>query len=231
MKNIDTKEVKKFDTLAYRWWDKEGSLKTLHHINPARLDFIETQISLDAQQVIDVGCGGGILTEALAKKGAHVHGIDASEKLIFIAKQHAQQSQLDITYQQCTAESLAKERTQQFDIVTCMELLEHVPDPQILVDACAQLVKPGGHVFFSTVNRTPKAFTLAIIGAEYIMNLLPKGTHEYSKFIQPAELDSCARHAQLKLKSLKGIHYNPFTKTCRLTNDLSVNYLACYTHN
>lgn len=228
MTNSDTQEIKKFDSVAARWWDKNGDFKPLHDINPLRLNFIEQHVSLNGKTVLDVGCGGGILSESLATQGADVTGIDMSSEALKVAQLHLLESQLTVNYQQSTAEELAQTHGNQYDVVTCLELLEHVPDPSSIVSACAQMVKPGGYVFFSTINRNPKAYLHAIIGAEYILKLLPKGMHDYAKFIRPSELSRWARHAQLDLIALKGISYNLLDKTYFLTNNVSVNYLGCY---
>lgn len=231
--NLDLAEVAQFDALAKTWWDPDGALKTLHHINPARLVFIkkywyEQQPTLVNKKILDVGCGGGILTESLAREGALLTGIDASQTAIDTAKEHAQTIGLDINYQTITAESMANAEPAAFDMVTCMELLEHVPDSAAVISACATLLKPGGLVFFSTINRTLKAYALAIVAAEYALRLVPKGTHHYEKFIQPAELDSWARGAGLERVALSGMQYNPFTEQAKLCGDVAVNFLACY---
>ena len=226
MSNIDANEIAKFDSLAERWWDKTGDFKPLHEINPLRTGFIDQHSPVAEMQVLDVGCGGGILCESLASRGATVTGIDMAETPLKIAKQHAKESQLSIDYQLSTAEDFAAEHKGQFDIVTCLEMLEHVPSPASVVAACAALVKPGGHLYFSTINRNPKSYLFAIIGAEYILKLLPKGTHDYDKFIRPAELASFTRDAKLSLGHSTGMTYNPVTKRYKLnTKDLSVNYL------
>tara|TARA_R110000868_G_scaffold84822_5_gene238930 strand:+ start:13491 stop:14186 length:696 start_codon:yes stop_codon:yes gene_type:complete len=227
MANIDTAEVAKFDASAQRWWDKKGEFKALHDINPLRLSFIQQHTELNGKAVIDVGCGGGILSEALAQAGAQVTGIDMSDASLKTAKLHLHESKLDIDYQHITAEDMAKQHQAKFDVVTCLELLEHVPDPSQVVKACAELVKPGGKVFFSTINRNPKAYLFAILGAEYILNMVPRGTHDFSKFIRPSELDGWCSDADLTLKSLKGMTYNPISKTYKLASDVGVNYLIC----
>ena len=226
--NIDHAEVNKFEQLASRWWDPQGEFKPLHDINPLRLNYIDDRAPLANQHVVDIGCGGGILSESMAARGAKVLGIDAGRGPINVARLHALESGVELDYQQITAEQLAAERPEAFDIVTCMELLEHVPDPASLIRACAQLVKPGGHVFFSTINRTPQAYALAVIGAEYIMRLLPKGTHDYRKFIRPAELDRWVRAADLHTEDLSGMSYNPLTRTFSLGRNIQINYL-CHT--
>jgi len=226
--NVDESEVKKFDDLADAWWNKSGAFKTLHHINPVRLQFITEHEKLEHKKVLDVGCGGGILTESLAVSGAWATGIDLSARAIATAKKHAAAVGLDIDYSQVSVEEFAKKEEASFDVVVCMELLEHVPDPASLIQACAALVKPGGKLFFSTLNRNPKAYMLAVLGAEYILRLLPKGTHDYEKFIRPSELDQFCRNAGLTSLSLSGMSYNPITKHAKLTKDVSVNYLlAC----
>lgn len=224
--NVDPSEVAKFDALAASWWDLEGESKPLHDINPLRLQFIASQCSLSEQQkAIDVGCGGGILTEALAQSGAVCTGIDMGESAINVARLHALESELTIDYQVMTAEQMADTAAGQFDVVTCMEMLEHVPDPVSVIEACRKLVKPGGHVFFSTLNRHPKAYLLAVLGAEYVLNMLPKGTHDYQRFIRPSELARWCRHAGLQVEHLKGISYQPLNREFYLSDDLAVNYL------
>ncbi|NOQ77624.1 MAG: bifunctional 2-polyprenyl-6-hydroxyphenol methylase/3-demethylubiquinol 3-O-methyltransferase UbiG [Methylococcaceae bacterium] len=223
--NVDPNEVAKFEALATSWWDPEGESKPLHEINPLRLNFIESKCKLDGQQVIDVGCGGGILSEVLAKSGGHVTGIDMGKMPLDIAKLHALEAELTIDYQQITAEQKAEQDAEVFDVVTCMEMLEHVPDPVSVIKACSQLVKPGGDVFFSTLNRHPKAYLFAVVGAEYLMNMLPKGTHDYKRFIRPSEMASWCRQAGLEVADITGLSYNPFTKTYALGDDVKVNYL------
>ncbi len=224
--NIDEQELAKFSALAAQWWDLHGEFKPLHEINPLRLAFIEQCVNgLAGKKVLDVGCGGGILSESMAAKGAHVTGIDMSSAPLNVAKLHLFESNLQVDYQQITAEQLATQQSQQFDVVTCMEMLEHVPSPESVVKACQQLVKPEGHVFFSTINRNLKAYMFAIVGAEYVLQLLPKGTHDYAKFIRPMELERWSRQAGLSIKHLKGMSYNPFTKIYSLGSDVSVNYL------
>ncbi len=224
--NIDPQEIAKFDEVAARWWDPESEFKPLHDINPLRLDFIEGNAPLKDKQVLDVGCGGGILAEGLASRGARVTGIDMAGASLQVARLHLLESGHDIDYRQITVEDMAQQHAGAFDVVTCMELLEHVPDPASVVDACARLVKPGGHVFFSTLNRNPKAYLLAVIGAEYVLRMLPKGTHDYARFIQPAELDAWMRHSGLAMGGMAGIAYNPLTRRYRLGDDVSVNYLV-----
>jgi len=233
MSNVNSQEVEKFDALAYRWWDLEGPLKALHDINPWRIQFIQEQVDIKNKEIADIGCGGGILTEALAKKGAKkVVGIDMSEKALRVARQHAKQqgSTLSdtIEYIQQTGEAFALENPERFDVVVCMELLEHVPNPASLVKACSQLVKPSGIVCFSTLNRTVRAFALAIVGAEYIMNLLERGTHNYAQFIRPHELDAWARQHHLTIKQIKGMAYNPFTGKASTERKPHVNYSVSY---
>lgn len=223
--NIDPAEVAKFDALASRWWDAEGEFRPLHQINPLRLGWIKQQVSVDGARIIDVGCGGGILTEALAFSGADVMGIDMAEAPLAVARLHQHESAAEVEYRQATAEEIAAEKPGQFDVVTCLEMLEHVPDPAAVVQSCADMLRPGGNVFFSTINRNPKSFVMAIVGAEYVLRLLPKGTHEYDKFIKPSELEEWARHAGLVMKTSIGMHYNPLTKVYWLGSNLDVNYL------
>jgi 2-polyprenyl-6-hydroxyphenyl methylase/3-demethylubiquinone-9 3-methyltransferase len=223
--NVDPNEVRKFEDLAHRWWDPAGEFRPLHEINPLRLEFVEQRAALDGKRVLDVGCGGGILSEAMAARGARVTGIDMAEGPLSVARLHRLESGLEVDYRQTNAEALAEELGGQFDVVTCMELLEHVPDPGSVVEACARLVKPGGDVFFSTINRNPKAFMLAIVGAEYLLRLLPRGTHEYQRFITPAELDRWCRAAGLEVAATSGLAYNPLNRRFRLTGDVDVNYL------
>ena len=223
--NVDAAEVAKFDALAARWWDPLGDFKPLHRINPLRVDFIRQRTTLAGRQVLDVGCGGGILTESLAKLGAEVTGIDAAERPLAVARLHQAESGTNVDYQRSTAEAFATEHPRRFDVVTCLEMLEHVPSPDAVVRACMALTKPGGDVFFSTINRNPKAFLFAIVGAEYLLRMLPSGTHEYSKFIRPSELDSWSREAGLELRESIGLHYNPLTDEYTLGDDVDVNYL------
>lgn len=223
--NVDPNEIRKFEELAYRWWDTESEFKPLHDINPLRLNYIDDRVQLHGKQVIDVGCGGGILAESMARRGAQVIGIDMGATPLSVAQMHALESHVEIEYRQIRAEDMAAEAPAQFDAVTCMEMLEHVPDPASVIAACAQLVKPGGDVFFSSINRNPKAFLLAIIGAEYVMNMLPKGTHEYGKFIKPSELEKWARSVGLELRNISGMTYNPLFQSYRLGKDVDVNYL------
>jgi 2-polyprenyl-6-hydroxyphenyl methylase/3-demethylubiquinone-9 3-methyltransferase len=226
--NIDSSEIAKFDALASRWWDPEGEFRPLHQINPLRLDYIRQRASLDGSKVLDIGCGGGILTESMARKGARVTGIDMAEKPLGVARLHQAESGTDVEYLQMTAEALADERPGNYDVVTCLEMLEHVPSPQTVIEASTRLVRPGGDVFFSTINRNPKSFLFAIVGAEYVLNLLPQGTHEYAKFIRPSELDEWARHAGLIVQDSIGLHYNPLTRVYWLAPNVDVNYMMHY---
>ncbi len=223
--NVDSAEIAKFDALASRWWDPSGHFRPLHQINPLRLDFIRQRCTLSGAKVLDVGCGGGILTESMSQQGAAVTGIDMAESPLSVARLHQAESGTDVTYLQSTAENMAEDCPQEFDVVTCLEMLEHVPSPSTVIDACARLVKPGGDVFFSTINRNPKAFLFAIIGAEYLLRLLPAGTHHYEKFIRPSELDTWARQAGLELRQSTGMHYNPVTREYSLGPNVEVNYL------
>ncbi len=223
--NVDHQEVAKFSELAHRWWDPNSEFKPLHDINPLRLGWIDRSTGLAGKKTLDVGCGGGLLTEGMAACGATVTGIDLSEKALGVAKLHMLESGRQIDYRHVAAETLAAEEPAGYDVVTCLEMLEHVPDPASTVSACARLVKPGGQVFFSTINRNPKAYLFAVIGAEYILNLLPKGTHDYAKFLRPAELARHAREAGLAVEEIIGMSYNPLTKTYKLGSDTSVNYL------
>ena len=223
--NVDPLELKKFADLAHRWWDKNSEFKPLHEINPLRLDHIDAKVELHGKSVLDVGCGGGILAESMAARGAAVTGIDLGDKPLKVAKLHLLESGQSVDYRLISAEDLALERPHSFDLVTCMEMLEHVPDPAATVRACATLVKPGGWVFFSTINRNAKAYLFAIIGAEYVLNLLPRGTHDYAKFLQPSELANLSRQAELRVDHLIGMSYNPFSKVYSLGSDTSVNYI------
>ena len=229
MSNVDAQELAKFSALAHRWWDPDSEFRPLHEINPLRLDWIDSLAQVDGKRVVDVGCGGGILAEAMARRGGMVTGIDLAARPLGVARLHAMESGVDrLDYREISAEALASEQPSGFDIVTCMEMLEHVPDPASTVRACATLAKPGGWVFFSTLNRNPKSFLFAIVGAEYVLNLLPRGTHEYARFIRPSELARHARDAGLDLVATNGMTYNPLTKRYRLQADTSVNYLfAC----
>ena len=226
--NVDPAEVAKFDALASRWWDPNGEFRPLHQINPLRLDWIRQHAELAGSRVVDIGCGGGILAESMAAAKANVVGIDMAEAPLAVAKLHKHESQVDVDYRHATAEELAEKEPGSFDIVTCLEMLEHVPDTAKVIQSCAELVKPGGHVFFSTINRNPKSFMFAIVGAEYVLKLLPAGTHEYEKFIRPSELEAWARHAGLAHKDSIGMHYNPLTKEYSLGANLDVNYLMYF---
>lgn len=224
--NVDPNEIRKFEELASRWWDKNSEFKPLHDINPLRANWIDNIAPVAEKKVLDVGCGGGILSEALAQRGADVTGIDMGDAPLGVAKLHQLESGLSINYQKSTAEDFAKEHENSFDIVTCLEMLEHVPDPSSVINACAKMVKPGGTVFFSTINRNPKAFLLAIVGAEYVLRMLPRGTHEYAKFIRPSELANWARKADLQVNQMTGLLYNPLTKSYKLSaSDVDVNYM------
>ena len=223
--NVDPAELEKFASLAHRWWDKTSEFKPLHAINPLRLDFIDDLVGLKDKRILDVGCGGGILSESMAERGADVTGIDLGEKALKVAKLHQLESSSKVDYRLISVEELAIQQPESFDVVTCMEMLEHVPDPESIIHACAQLTKPGGSVFFSTINRNPKAYLFAVIGAEYLLNMLPKGTHEYQKFIKPSELSSWARDSGLNVNKLRGMGYNPLIDHYSLGDDVSVNYL------
>ncbi len=223
--NADPAELQKFAALAHRWWDPGSEFKPLHDINPLRVDYIDRIAGLRGKRVLDVGCGGGILSESMAGRGAEVIGIDLGEKALKVAQLHKLESGANVDYRLVAVETLAQEQPQSFDVVTCMEMLEHVPDPSAVVQACARLVRPGGRVFFSTLNRNPKSYLFAVIGAEYVLNMLPKGTHEYGKFIKPSELSSWCRAAGLDVSGLAGMHYNPLSKRYSLGADVSVNYL------
>lgn len=223
--NADPAELRKFADLAHRWWDKNSEFKPLHEINPIRLEYIDQRVGLSGKRVLDVGCGGGILSESMSLKGADVLGIDLGERALKVARLHRLESGAQADYRLVSVEQLAREIPESFDAVTCMEMLEHVPDPAAVVHACAALVKPGGSVFFSTINRNPKAYLFAVIGAEYLLKLLPRGTHEYEKFIRPSELSSWARAAGLTVRDLKGMGYNPLTGHYSLNEDVSVNYM------
>ncbi len=224
--NVDPNEIRKFEELASRWWDKHSEFKPLHDINPLRANWIDNIAPVAEKKVLDVGCGGGILSESLAQRGAEVTGIDMGDAPLGVAKLHQLESGLSINYQKSTAEDFAKNHENAFDIVTCLEMLEHVPDPSSVINACAKMVKPGGAVFFSTINRNPKAFLLAIVGAEYVLRMLPRGTHEYGKFIRPSELANWSREADLQVNQMTGLLYNPLTKTYKLSpSDVDVNYM------
>jgi 2-polyprenyl-6-hydroxyphenyl methylase/3-demethylubiquinone-9 3-methyltransferase len=225
--NVDASEIHKFEEIASRWWDPESEFKPLHEINPLRLGYVQSHVRLAGKKVLDVGCGGGILAESMAVAGAEVTGIDMGEEPLRVAELHTLETGVEVDYRQTTAEALADEMPGAFDVVTCMEMLEHVPDPGSVVAACARLVRPGGHVFFSTLNRNPKSYLFAIIGAEYLLNLLPHGTHDYARFIRPAELDRWVRATPLRIVELTGLTYNPVTRVYRLApKDISVNYMA-----
>jgi len=229
--NVDPAEIEKFQSIASRWWDPESEFKPLHDINPLRVDYIESRSGkLSAKKILDIGCGGGILAEAMALKGASVTGIDMAEMSLKVAKLHLHESELDIDYQLVTAEEFAQQNAGEFDIVTCLEMLEHVPDAASIVAAAASLLKPDGHLFFSTINRNPKAFVLAILGAEYILNMIPRGTHDYKKFIKPSELASAVRANQMEVIDITGMTYNPLTRHYRLGRDVDVNYLMHCSH-
>ncbi|WFE71902.1 bifunctional 2-polyprenyl-6-hydroxyphenol methylase/3-demethylubiquinol 3-O-methyltransferase UbiG [Halomonas sp. M1] len=224
--NVDAAEVAKFEALASRWWDPQSEFKPLHDINPLRLDFIDARSGLAGKRVLDVGCGGGILSESMAHRGAKVTGIDLGEAPLGVARLHAEASGVEIDYRNISVEALADEQPGQFDIITCMEMLEHVPDPASVIRACSQLVRPGGYVFFSTLNRTPKSYAFAILGAEYVLRLLPRGTHDYAKFIRPSEMAAWSRISGLEVREQTGLTYNPLTRRYRLVaNDVSVNYM------
>ncbi len=225
MINADPNELQKFSDLAHRWWDPKSEFKPLHDINPLRLDWIDANVGLAGKKVLDVGCGGGLLSEGMAERGAQVTGIDLSEKALGVARLHLLESGRSVDYRHISAESLAAEMPGSFDVVTCLEMLEHVPDPASTVAACAKLVKPGGQVFLSTLNRNPKSYLLAVIGAEYLLQMLPKGTHDYAKFIKPSELSRHCKAADLEVAEIIGMTYNPFTQRYSLGRDTSVNYL------
>ena len=226
--NADPHEIQKFSDLAHRWWDTTSEFRPLHEINPLRLEWINGRAPLNGRKVIDIGCGGGILAESMARKGADVTGIDLSEKALKVADLHSLESGVAVRYRLIAAEAMAEQEAGQYDIVTCMEMLEHVPDPASIVRAAAALVKPGGQLFFSTLNRNPKSYLYAVVGAEYLLRMLPRGTHDYAKFITPAELSQCVRQAGLQLDGLKGLGYNPLTRIYSLGSDTSVNYMmAC----
>ncbi len=225
--NVDPAEIAKFEELAHRWWDRHSEFKPLHDINPLRVNYIDEYSPLAERSVIDVGCGGGILAEAMALRGASVLGIDMGEAPLSVARLHQLESGAKVDYRQTTAEQLAEDEAGRFDIVTCLEMLEHVPNPASVIRACAKLCKPGGDIYFSTINRNPKSFALAIVGAEYLLRMLPKGTHEFSRFIKPAELSNWIREADLQLKHMTGLVYNPLTRQYRLTErDVDVNYMV-----
>ena len=226
--NVHLHEINKFGSMAERWWDSQGEFKTLHDINPLRIGFIQGFIDISDKRIVDVGCGGGILTEGLATQGADALGIDLSEELIDVAELHGLESGVNTHYKKISAEALAQQQPESFDHVTCMEMLEHVPDPSSIITACATLVKPGGMVFFSTLNRKPKAYLLAIVAAEHVLKMLPKGTHSYNTFIKPSELCQSARNVGLELQGMVGIEYNLFNKKFNLGKDVDVNYIAAF---
>ena len=223
--NVDHQEVQKFSELAHRWWDPTSEFRPLHEINPLRLEWINARAPLAGKNVIDIGCGGGLLSEGMARRGATVTGIDLGEAPLAVARLHAEKSGVEVEYLQVLAEEIAEQRAGEYDAVTCLEMLEHVPDPASVIRACAKLVKPGGQVFFSTINRNPKAFLFAIVGAEYVLRLLPRGTHEYAKLIRPSELAGWSRDAGLDVRDTTGMTYNPVTQVYKLNRDVSVNYL------
>jgi len=226
--NVDPSEIAKFSELAHKWWDKNSEFKPLHDINPLRTGYVDKHAGLAGQKVLDIGCGGGILSEAMARAGAEVSGIDLAEASLNVAELHALESGLDIHYENVSAEDFAARHPGEFDVVTCLEMLEHVPDPAAIVASCAALVKPGGHVFFSTINRNPKSWLFAIVGAEYVLRLLPRGTHDHKRFIKPSELASFVRQADLAVGDVTGMTYNPLTRQYKLGQDVDVNYLmAC----
>lgn len=226
--NVDPHEINKFGSLAERWWDLDGEFRTLHAVNPLRTGFILEHAVISDQKVLDVGCGGGILCEALAQLGGHVTGIDLSDDLIEIADLHGLESGLKVDYRKVSAEALASEQAESFDSITCMEMLEHVPDPESIVEACSRLVKPGGKVFFSTLNRKLKSFLMAVVGAEYVLRMIPKGTHDYKMFIKPSELSVWSRRSGLEIEAITGIEYNPLSRKFSLGPDIDVNYIAVF---
>lgn len=223
--NVDSQEISKFEALAHRWWDPEGDFRPLHDINPIRLEYIADKQPLAGVSAVDIGCGGGILAESMALAGARVTGLDMAESPLAVARLHALEQGTEVDYLASTAEDFAARRAGQFDLVTCLEMLEHVPDPASTIAACAQLANSGGHLVFSTINRNPKSYLLAVVGAEYVLGLLPKGTHDYQKFITPAELAGAVRDAGLEVVEIVGMRYNPFTRNCSLSKDVDVNYL------
>jgi len=226
--NVNPSEIEKFSSMASHWWDPEGDFKTLHQINPLRLNLVDKLVSLSGKDVLDVGCGGGILSEAMAVKGAKVTGVDLGKELLDVADLHSLDSGVAVNYQHISVENLAEQQPGHFDCVTCMEMLEHVPDPVAIIEACSMLVKEGGYVFLSTLNRNPKSYLLSIVGAEYILGLLPRGTHDYASFIKPSELALWARQAGLELQDSRGIEYNPISASFSMTSDISVNYISVF---
>ncbi len=229
--NVDELELDKFSQLAHKWWDTSSEFKPLHEINPLRLEFIDSRAGLAGKHVLDIGCGGGILSEGMARKGATVTGIDLAKKSLKVAQLHSLESGVAVDYRCISAEDMAAEAPGQFDVVTCMEMLEHVPDPASVIESCSRLVKPGGWVFFSTLNRNARSYLMAIIGAEYVLNMLPRGTHEYARFIKPSELSRMLRQVDLNLEALSGMSYNPLTNVYSLTDDTAVNYLMATRRN
>ena len=224
--NVDIQEIEKFNLLAHKWWDPTSEFKPLHEINPLRLNFIKSSVNIKGKKILDVGCGGGILSESLANEGADVTGIDQGDRVIKIAKLHAKESGIKVKYKHINIEDFYKNTDERFDVITCLEMLEHVPDPNSIINTCSKLLKPGGKIFFSTINKNLKAFLFAIVGAEYILNLLPKGTHEYKKFIKPSQLQAWARGNDLSFDSIIGMTYNPITQKYKLSKDTSVNYIV-----
>jgi|TARA_B110000444_G_scaffold237502_1_gene250312 2-polyprenyl-6-hydroxyphenyl methylase/3-demethylubiquinone-9 3-methyltransferase len=229
MNNVDDLEIRKFEALAARWWDPDSEFKPLHEINPLRMSYISRNVNPAGKKVLDIGCGGGILAEAMARHGASVTAIDMADASLSVARLHQLESKLEINYQKSSAEQYARDHSEQFDIVTCLEMLEHVPEPAKVIQACHSLVRPGGTVFFSTINRNPKSYLFAIVGAEYILNLLPRGTHDYARFIKPSELAAWGRDSKLDLQDQIGMAYNPLTRKYSLETNVDVNYIACYT--
>ncbi len=224
--NVDAREIAKFEEIARKWWDKESDFKTLHDINPLRLSYITDRVDLSDKRVLDVGCGGGILSESMADLGAHVTGIDMGETPLSVAKLHLHESNLSIDYQQSTIEEIADSDIERFDVITCLEMLEHVPDPCSVISACKKLLKPGGHLFLSTINRNPRSYLFAVVGAEYLLKLLPQGTHDFAKFLKPSEISAWLRQQDLSLMDITGMTYNPFMGTFRLSGNVDVNYLV-----